>query len=469
MPVARCEAAIKEALRYGALAKEPETKRPLFAFRLHQFLSKGDTVYVSLESEGTRHVTSQYQVSVPGDREKILLPLAFCRECGQEYLVVKRDTRSGQVSYAPRQDQDASGGDAVNGYLYVSDEHPWPADPLREGRLPDSWYDVGADGNAHVPRTLADYLPRETWLAPDGTEQPSGHGLRAAYVPAPFRFCLRCRVSYSQTRGQDFAKLATYAAEGRSSALSLVSTSVIRSLRGQPDLPDEAKKMLAFVDNRQDASLQAGHLNDFVQVTQIRGALYHAAATAGDRGLRHDDLAQNVASVLDLPLEAYAQNPAVRFSQKEYLQGALRQVLAYRLYADLERGWRITMPNLEQTGLLRFDYVDLDEIAAEPDCWRDAHHALRDDTPEHRAEIARILLDEMRRSLAVQVNVLTREGWERLQQVSDQHLTRCLGDPVRGVRHPGPHRVPPARRSGWQPRQRALHGAQRGRPVPAPA
>ena len=429
MPVARCEAAIKEALRFGALAKEPETKRPLFAFRLHQFLSKGDTVYVSLESEGTRHVTSQYQVSVPGDREKILLPLAFCRECGQEYLVVKRDTRNGQVSYTPRQDQDASGGNAVNGYLYVSDKHPWPVDPLREGRLPDSWYDVGSDGNAQVPRTLADYLPRETWLAPDGTEQPSGHGLRAAYVPAPFRFCLRCRVSYSQTRGQDFAKLATYAAEGRSSALSLVSTSVIRSLRDQPDLPNEAKKMLAFVDNRQDASLQAGHLNDFVQVAQIRGALYHAAAIAGDRGLRHDDLAQNVASVLELPLEAYAQNPAVRFSQKEYLQGALRQVLACRLYADLERGWRITMPNLEQTGLIRFDYVDLDEIAAEPDCWRDAHHALHDDAPEHRAEIARILLDEMRRSLAVQVNVLTREGWERLQQVSDQHLTGAWAIP----------------------------------------
>ena len=225
--------------------------------------------------------------------------------------------------------------------------------------------------------------------------------------------------------------------------------------------------MLAFVDNRQDASLQAGHLNDFVQVTQIRGALYHAAAAAGDRGLRHDDLAQNVASVLDLPLEAYAQNPAVRFSQQEYLQGALRQVLAYRLYADLERGWRITMPNLEQTGLLRFDYVDLDEIAAEPDCWRDAHHALRDDAPEHRAEIARILLDEMRRSLAVQVNVLTREGWERLQQVSDQHLTGAWAIPFEESGTRARTVYPRPGRAGWQPRQRALHRAQRGRPVPA--
>jgi ATP-dependent helicase YprA (DUF1998 family) len=423
LPVDRCEAAIKEALQHGARAKEPQTRRPLFAFRLHQFLSKGDTVYVSLEPEATRHITSQYQVSVPGDRDKILLPLAFCRECGQEYLVVRRDARGGPVSYTSRQDQDASGGDAVNGYLYISAADPWPADSLRDGRLPDSWYDVGPDGYAHVLRTLADYLPREVWLGADGRELPAGQGLRAAYVPAPFRFCLRCRVSYSQTRGRDFAKLATYAAEGRSSALSLVSTSVIRTLRDQPDLSDAAKKMLAFVDNRQDASLQAGHLNDFVQVAQVRGALYHAMAAKGDHGLRHDNLAQSVAALLDLPPAAYAQNPAVRFSQREYLLGALRQVLAYRLYADLERGWRITMPNLEQTGLLCFDYVDLREIASEPDCWRDAHPVLREDSPEHRAEIARILLDEMRRSLAVQVDVLTREGWDRLQQVSDQHLT----------------------------------------------
>jgi ATP-dependent helicase YprA (DUF1998 family) len=430
LPAEQCETAIKEILRRGARATDPETGRPLFAFRLHQFLSKGDTVYVSLEPEDTRHITSQYQVSVPGDRDKILLPLAFCRECGQEYLVVRRDSSHDTVSYASRPDQDASGGDGVNGYLYVSTGHPWPADPLREGRLPDSWYDVDLDGDAHVLPRLTDYLPVEVWVGPDGVERAAGEGLRAAYVPSPFRFCLRCRVSYEQTRGQDFSKLATYAAEGRSSALSLVSTSVIRSLRAQEGLPDRAKKMLTFVDNRQDASLQAGHLNDFVQVTQIRGALYHAALAAGGHGMRHDDIARGVADALGLPMETFAQNPGVRFSQRDYVQGALRQVLAYRAYADLERGWRVTMPNLEQTGLLRFDYVDLDEIARESDCWADAHHALRDDVPEHRAEIARILLDEMRRSLAIQVDVLTAEGYERLQQISDQQLTGAWAIPL---------------------------------------
>ncbi len=422
--VERCQAAIQAVLQEGARATDRRTGWPLFAFRLHQFLSKGDTVYVSLEPEQERHVTSQKQVSVPGHRDKILLPLAFCRECGQEYLVVARVTRTEGFSYAARQDQDAAGGDAVNGYLYIRGDQPWPADPLQDGdRLPDSWYDSSADGAAYVLPRLADYLPREVWLGPDGTECAPGEGLRAAYVPSPFRFCLRCRVSYEQARGADFAKLATFAAEGRSSAVTLISTSIVRNLRHQADLPAEAKKLLTFVDNRQDASLQAGHLNDFVQVTQIRGALYRAAREAGGRGLRHDDVAQHVALALDPPLASFAQNPGVKFSQRDYVVGAVRRVLGYRVYSDLERGWRVTMPNLEQTGLLRFDYVDLAESTADDEYWADAHPVLRDDEPPHRAEIARILLDEMRRALAVDVDVLSQEGFERLQQLSDQQLT----------------------------------------------
>ena len=106
-------------------------------------------------------------------------------------------------------------------------------------------------------------------------------GTYAAYLTSPFRFCLRCRTSYEQARGSDFAKLAKLSAEGRSSAMSLVTASIVRTLRATPkeDLDKDARKLLAFVDNRQDASLQAGHFNDFVQVTQLRGALYRALTT----------------------------------------------------------------------------------------------------------------------------------------------------------------------------------------------
>ena len=93
-----------------------------------------------------------------------------------------------------------------------------------------------------------------------------------------------CR--YEQIRGQDFAKLATLDQEGRSLGdLADLRVSIVRSLMAvrARTWTGEARKLLTFVDNRQDASLQAGHFNDFVQVTQLRGALYRAAGAA-ERG-----------------------------------------------------------------------------------------------------------------------------------------------------------------------------------------
>jgi hypothetical protein len=139
-PEPACRDAIEALLQTGAAVRHPDTRRPVFAFRLHQFLSKGDNVYVTLEPPRVRHVTSQYQAVAPGTGpRRTLFPLAFCRECGQDYLIVTRIEDSDGVRYAPRQDSDASGGDAATGYLYVSDDRPWPEDAgqaVRETHLP---------------------------------------------------------------------------------------------------------------------------------------------------------------------------------------------------------------------------------------------------------------------------------------------------------------------------------------------
>ena len=114
---ATCATAIKDALQAGSRIINPATGRPVFAFRLHQFLSKGDNVYVTLEPPATRHVTSTYQVAAPGPGsdpdapQRILVPTAFCRECGQDYLAVTRSDTEGGRRYAARRDNDASGGD----------------------------------------------------------------------------------------------------------------------------------------------------------------------------------------------------------------------------------------------------------------------------------------------------------------------------------------------------------------------
>jgi hypothetical protein len=247
-------------------------------------------VYVTIEPSGTRHVTSTYQVAAPAaqaatpagpDSERILVPVAFCRECGQDYLVVTRcEGDTGRV-YAPRQDRDAAGGDEATGYLYISDDYPWPesvVEALTDGRLPYSWLTYDEEAGQAVDPARVKYLPEPVHVDVTGRETGPDEGTRAAYVPSPFRFCLRCRTSYEQARGSDFAKLAKLSAEGRSSAMSLITASIVCTLGGEAaELGDAERKLLAFVDNRQDASLQAGHFNDFDERTVICGVLPRAA------------------------------------------------------------------------------------------------------------------------------------------------------------------------------------------------
>ena len=80
--VEACVSAIERTLLEGYHRRNPDTDKPIFAFRLHQFISRGDTVYASLETEATRYITLNGQQFVPGDRTRVLMPLVFCRDAG---------------------------------------------------------------------------------------------------------------------------------------------------------------------------------------------------------------------------------------------------------------------------------------------------------------------------------------------------------------------------------------------------
>ena len=185
-----CAIAIKETLQAGARIVDPSTGRPVFAFRLHQFLSKGDNVYVTLEPPAKRHVTSTYQVAAPAAEtdapDRILVPTAFCRECGQEYLAVTRIDNDGTTRYAPRRDNDASGGNDKSGYLFISDDQPWPLtqqEALTDGRLPYSWviYDP-ATGGPVIDPAKASHLPEPVFVDVTGRESDAEHGTYAAHL-----------------------------------------------------------------------------------------------------------------------------------------------------------------------------------------------------------------------------------------------------------------------------------------------
>ncbi len=423
MPEAQCRQAIQHTLMAGYAAVHPETGFPVFAFRLHQFISRGDTVYASLEDPDKRHVTTQGQQFVPGDRSRILLGVAFCRECGQEYYTVFRQTdpKSGEIVYVPRRVNDQTGDkDQQAGFLYASQQSPWPDNEQDiVERLPEDWLENTASG-LRVKKANRNRLPQAVQVSTEGKESAGGDPYH--FIKAPFHFCLACGVAYSGRQQSDYGKLAVLSSEGRSTATTILSIATLQSLRQDTDLDKEARKLLSFTDNRQDASLQAGHFNDFVEVGMLRTALQQAVQAAGADGITHEVLPLRVFDALKLPIELYASDPTVKFQQRVETDRALREVLAYRIYQDLRRGWRVTSPNLEQCGLLKIDYSSLQELCEAQEEWSGCHPALADATPATRAEIAKTLLDYLRRELAIKVDYLDPVRQESLRQLSSQRL-----------------------------------------------
>ena len=143
--------------------------------------------------------------------------------------------------------------DQEPGFLYVNEADTW-SDNMAENieKIPDEWKDQ--DGKVLYNRR--EYLPKPVYLNPDGYQANGGR--KMLFLSAPFRFCPNCNVTYAASQRSDFAKLSALGTEGRSTATTILSLSAVRHIR-QMDLPKEAQKLLSFTDNRQDASLQAGH------------------------------------------------------------------------------------------------------------------------------------------------------------------------------------------------------------------
>jgi len=414
-----CAKSIQDTLMTGFGILNPETDLPVFAFRLHQFVSRGDTVYASPEQELKRYITIQGQKYVPDDRNRILLPLVFCRECGQEYYSVWQNRPEREViHYTPRDyKEQITDEDADAGYIYISEKNPWPEISSAElfQRLPDDWLDE----NGRVIQSRREYLPQAIRLQYNGEQNRSG--IDAWFIRAPFRFCLQCGVSYGFRQRSDFQKLSALGNEGRSTATTILTLSAVRQLKHLP-IEKRAKKLLSFTDNRQDASLQAGHFNDFIEVGILRSALYHAVQSSGKTGLTHDIVTQKLFDELNLPFNIYAQDSELRGLAKEETNRVLRDILGYRIYRDLKRGWRITAPNLEQVGLLKIEYPYLIDACNDSEIWVDCHPALANSSMESRYEVASVLLDYMRRELAIKVDYLTQIYQEGLLQRSRQRL-----------------------------------------------
>ena len=85
-----CEAALKNcllafSLSEGARGVAGGSDEPLFAFKLHQFISGAGRLYATLDHAGSRSVTFDGQIFDPTHPDKRLFATHFCRRCGQEH------------------------------------------------------------------------------------------------------------------------------------------------------------------------------------------------------------------------------------------------------------------------------------------------------------------------------------------------------------------------------------------------
>ena len=407
VPVKRCEEQLRRFFDLGSAVRDSEGK-PGFAFKLHQFISQGSAVYSTLEPAAARHLTLEGQRYIAGPHgERLLFPLVFCRECGQHYALCAYDPEAEAVT--PRQPM-SRGEDvsepALAGYL-LTGEDAWSEES--EELLPDSWFNLTRSGRT-IKKDYRPFLPRRLSVRSDGacTALPGADSVTAWFLPTPFLTCLRCGTVYTRQNKDDFRKLARLSSEGRSTATTLISVTTVDEMR-RSDLAPSAQKLLSFTDNRQDASLQAGHFNDFAGVSLLRAAIASALESASpSQPLTHLTVAPAVCAALALPQEAYARNVGAYGGARRRNEETLTAYLEYRIFEDLRRGWRITQPNLEQCSLLRLNYLDLHELCADEAPWAQ-YPVLARTTPAQRELVIRAMLEYMRRELAIDTPCLDPE------------------------------------------------------------
>ena len=403
-----------------------ERDQPFFAFRLHQFISGAWNVWSTLEAPDERYLTLHGQQFKPGDRQRPLYPLCFCRVCGQEYFPVWAQIANRQPQrFAPRDlfERSHEEEDILHGFLMPDPSGMFdPADTAT--RYPEEWLEFRGEDVRLKPH-YRKYRPLEAPV--DTMGDVATGGLPAWFIPGSFRFCLNpdCHAAYSGRTG-DLSKLSYLSSEGRSSATTVLALTALKHLIGT-DLDEQTKKLLAFIDNRQDASLQAGHFNDFVQILLLRGALLAAIRSAPEGYLANETLTQNVFDHLRLTPADYASNPVAKGVKAENTVKTLRDVLGYRLYFDLKRGWRITNPNLEQLQLLHIGYRNLMECCQDEEEWRKRHPLPGSIAPERRFELARDLLERMRRGLCIKTIYLDPNHQESIRNRSSNDLKEPWG------------------------------------------
>ncbi len=408
------EATCRDALeRFLTRVSLPETERggtgggAFLAFKLHRFISGAGEIFVTL-TDAPRRILFEGQLEDPDAPGHRLYPTRFCRTCGQEVHVVTRVEEPGGNRFASRsiddaplkdEEEDVAGylvptGDGDTDYAFTGDLESYPED-WREER--NGIERLRGNRKARVPQLVT--------VAPDGRHDSSGRSFW--FIPGKFGFCPRC-LDQPHPSMRERTKLAGLSGEGRSSATTLLASSALEWMNtSDSGVPEEKRKLLGFTDNRQDAALQAGHFNDFLFVSLLRGAILRAVLDAGDDGMTEDEFGLRAVKALGFTAANkvsrihWMLDPDAGAVIREDGQRALAKVLAHRVWTDLRRGWRYTNPSLGVLELVDVDFVGLGDVVEDAAAFSAILPELGALDSSKRRELLKKLLGAMLEGLAV--------------------------------------------------------------------
>ena len=262
-------------------------------------------------ARGRPYLTVEGQQFVPGrPQRESCFPLVFCRECGQEYYSrPARAPDAAPAAFLRRAATVATSSSERRASRASSTSAPTTPGPTATRRACSTACrrtgSRSTDGADACPANRRDYLPQPVQRrAGRARGRPRRPDAPLARRP---RSASACAAGWPTALAQrsDFGKLAALGSEGRSTATTILSLSAIRQPAASGSLEPQARKLLSFTDNRQDASLQAGHFNDFVEVgAPARGALHGRPRRPARRAARTTMLTQRVFDALALPVEA---------------------------------------------------------------------------------------------------------------------------------------------------------------------
>jgi hypothetical protein len=344
--------------------------------KIHSFFSQGREIKSCITPDAP-HLNDAGEVTCPEcakkDKSRIrkTFPLVFCRACGQEYygaeIISDGTLRSRDID-----DINVEGEPA---YIFLGQHDPEKTPP------PDQWLTnsgkVLGKYKKYAEPEKAEYCPECNKLYRGGGAEPCHcpSKLRIAIVASPFLFCPSegCGVFYDK-RPREFNKLFSFGTVGRSTATDVIVSNTLNAL------PKHEQKILIFSDNRQDTALQAAHMNNIQKRMHFRRALYRVLDESKEP-IELLETGDRIFKVLDREgvMPRFSRSGAdslMMMGSSKVEENAFKDYLLFNTVLELGSSQRRNQPNLEDVGLLKVSYRNLDKLAGRTDLWREAEEFL---------------------------------------------------------------------------------------------